>query len=57
MLAALDTAERAFNHDGTEEGEIAMKLLLKFVEDGGFDLPKDVREPIANSIKDLLGCL
>jgi hypothetical protein len=34
-----------------------VKLLLKFVEDGGFELPKAVRQSITDQITDLLGCL
>jgi hypothetical protein len=57
MLAVLDIPDRAFEKSKMQEGALAMKLILKFIEDGGFELPENVRDPVTVQIRELLGCL
>lgn len=57
MLSQVKVARRSFTKEQTLAGTIQMDVLLRLVQGGAFFVPPDVRQAIADQIRDLLGCL
>jgi hypothetical protein len=57
MLVYLNGAKKAFVANRTEEGAIAIRILLDLVKHGAFFLPPTVEKSLTDQMTDLLGCL